>query len=467
MKKYFIGFLFSFFVLISAVTFISCKKTVDATKLSLKQEEVHLFLGQSQQLEYTFAPNNTNNLKLRWTSSNKKQVSVNNYGRIKSVGGYGTFTITLTDLNSGLSDSCKVIVDDGDVFGISVDNETLERIYYQGQIFDTSLVKVYANYQSGVKKQIPVEECIFEMPDFIDLDTKIYINYQNYRQEIELFVIEDYVENIEIESPPTKTQYKIGESFDTSGMKVVLKYASGKIEIIDNYTFDDTPLKFNTSSIEIKYQDFTITQPITIIPTFVITNISLLQETIDNAKTGDGIMIKTGIFGINKTIKIPLSKNLTIYGESEDVKVSTNSNILFKLVNDITDEQNHTLILANLNLTCEGGSIIEFDKENSLNNISNFDLEIANCKFELNENMTALTISCNENFASQKHKNFNILLENCDFLAKNDENFDKIIKLEGILKGNLIFKETIIDDLNNKIELTNCEEMEVKNEANV
>ena len=62
------------------------------------------------------------------------------------------------------------------------------------------------------------------------------------------------INGISVATPPTKTTYKVGESFDPTGMKVVANYADGGVQEIEDYTIAaPAPTSAGTYSVEISY----------------------------------------------------------------------------------------------------------------------------------------------------------------------------------------------------------------------
>ena len=45
------------------------------------------------------------------------------------------------------------------------------------------------------------------------------------------------LESIEITNKPNKTEYKVGEKFDKTGMTVMASYSDGRVEDVENYTY--------------------------------------------------------------------------------------------------------------------------------------------------------------------------------------------------------------------------------------
>lgn len=461
MKKCLNCFLFLIFSCFTLLGLTACGK-VEATSLNIIEDEVVLFLGQSKQLKYEFQPEGVNSLVLEWTSSNPKQVSVNKYGIIKSLDSYCTVTITLKDKTTGLSDSCKVTVNDGEVYNIKVDTSELDSQYFVGQTFDASKLKIYGLYQSGVAKLLPQDEYILNCPDILALDSKISVTYLNWTKDIEISIIEDYVTGISITKNPDKTAYLIGETFDSTGMEVSLNWASGKVEKIESFTYNTKPIRYNASGVEVFFNDYSITCPISVSPTTTISNISLLQDAINNANVGDGIMIKSGIYQNNKTITIPLSKNLTIYGEDDETILKNVNSSVFKLVNDITDSENHYFTLAYLNISALNteDSIVTFDKENSTDNLKNFEFDILKCNFDLQTSTSALSFKnkTDENLTSTKHEYLVINISDSKFTNSLTETYlNYAIDLAGINGGSLNLNNVTCENLNNAVNINDCE----------
>lgn len=249
-----------FILFLSIFTFTGCifDKKVYPKELSITQEKVELFLGQTKQLEYTFSPSGVNTMNLVWSSSNPKLVTVSNKGRISSVNktaNYGACVIYLKDKVSGLSSKCSVIVNDGKVYGIGIDSENSKTKYVVGQSFSKDDFKLLAKYESGVSKVIDNDLYEVSAPEVFTENTTIQFTYLNFTIDVDIEVVEDYVDSIKITKNPNKTTYIVGEKFDPTGMEVTLVYFSGKTEVTSNYTYDETALSYGVPAVEIKYQN--------------------------------------------------------------------------------------------------------------------------------------------------------------------------------------------------------------------
>lgn len=64
------------------------------------------------------------------------------------------------------------------------------------------------------------------------------------------------LESIEITTPPSKTDYEEGESFDTTDMVISAKYSNGSSKVVTNYTYaPQTALKISDTAITITYTE--------------------------------------------------------------------------------------------------------------------------------------------------------------------------------------------------------------------
>lgn len=91
---------------------LTCKVTVKQPVKSIKLNKTSATLkkGKSLTLKATVFPNNANNKKVTWTSSNKKVATVSSKGVVKAVGN-GTATITVKAKDgSGKKATCKITV---------------------------------------------------------------------------------------------------------------------------------------------------------------------------------------------------------------------------------------------------------------------------------------------------------------------------------------------------------------------
>lgn len=92
------------------------------TSLSLKETSISMKLNETHKLEYTIGPDNAKNKEVEWSSSNSNIVSVDGNGILTARSG-GEVTITLKAKETGITATCKVIVE-ANVESISLPKDT-------------------------------------------------------------------------------------------------------------------------------------------------------------------------------------------------------------------------------------------------------------------------------------------------------------------------------------------------------
>lgn len=70
---------------------------------------------------------------------------------------------------------------------------------------------------------------------------------------------------IEITTPPSKTEYQVGETFDKTGMVVTATYSDESTEAVEDYSFEPSgALAVENTKVTITYQGKTAEQTITV-----------------------------------------------------------------------------------------------------------------------------------------------------------------------------------------------------------
>ncbi len=341
-------------IAIFSFLFFACSKNIPLESLSFTKSEVNLFLGNSTYLQLQLSPDNANYYKIEFSSSRPEIATINQRGKVTSKS-YGETIITAKVKDSDIKAECKVIVDDGQIFKIDVNTDYAITQYYQGQSFCPDGLAVTAYYESGKTKTLTQEQYQIFAPETLTSDTKITITYQDFTTSFDVTVLPDIETGITITKQPTKTSYYVGEKFDKSGMEVCLNYASGKTQIITDYSIQET-INYDTIFIKITYGQFEAIQEISANAKIVIYDISLLQTAINNAKDGDSIMIREGTYNTSTGFTIPASKKIIIYGETQDTSINAYNTTLFAITDDNTNQCNITL--ARLTLTLAQGENI-------------------------------------------------------------------------------------------------------------
>ncbi len=146
--------------------------------------------------------------------------------------------------------------------------------YREGENFDRTGMVVEATYKNGTTSIIT--DYTIEDGENLKADQEyVTISYEGISVKQNIKINSSNLIEIKVTQAPDKVNYKVGEDFDKTGMKVYGVYEDGTTqEIIDYVVEDGTDLKKGQTSVTIKYQDKTVTQEITV-DDIVITNISI------------------------------------------------------------------------------------------------------------------------------------------------------------------------------------------------
>ena len=125
------------------------------------------------------------------------------------------------------------------------------------------------------------------------------------------------IANIEIKTPPTKTEYTEGEKFDPAGMVVTLTDESGKKVDVPAEKFAEYGITVPTENltkdqtkVEVKVKDKKAEQPITVTPKVSKTEMPV----INNAKAGDKKITGTAEPGATLTVTTPEGVKTVVAG---------------------------------------------------------------------------------------------------------------------------------------------------------
>lgn len=475
MKRVALICLLSLICLGASALLFACGGSTAPTNLYFVQDQVDLVLNGSITMStlLRIVPGDASGFRIDYTSSDEKIARVDSsaVGYLRIVArGYGSAEITATIRDTNLTDSIIVNVTDGDIVDMYVDELSVIRNYYVGQTFERTGMTVWALYESGESSQISEEDYqvnVLREGEKLSVDTPLIkgdsltISYRNYDYEVELLILDDYIASLEVTTPPVVEQYYIGDSFDSTGMVIEAVYASGKREVITDYTFDSQPFDYNDSGITLTYQDVSLFYPLEINANTVVSNYGLLQEAIDSASDGDSIMI-TGRHNNVPTIHIPSSKNLIIFGRATDslgVSVTARANSPAFV---IVGEGEGSLTLANFTLSGQGetSALITY-QEDSFESLNNFDLTIDNVTINGTIGAIDFALPAQE---GNLIENFNIQVLNSQINIS--EYLEGAIKLSYVQNSSLTITNSQITS-NINLEITNCNNLSLNIDGSV
>ena len=236
-------------------------------------------LNNTVKLTATISPSSATLKTVSWSSSDSKVATVSSDGTVKSVG-YGTATIYAKTAN-GKTAAAKVTVAQTSqvtLSGIAVATMPNKTYYYAGEPLNTTGLTLKATYSDGSTKTITEGfTCSPTKLDTVNHNQPITVSYGGKTTTFTINVNEFFVKSIEIISAPTKTTYCVGDTLDTTGLKIKVFYNSGSSRVVDT-GFICTPTTLNTAgtqTITVSYKDATTNVPKTATFDVTVQNVTL------------------------------------------------------------------------------------------------------------------------------------------------------------------------------------------------
>ena len=134
--------------------------------------------------------------------------------------------------------------------------------------------------------------------------------------------------SIEILTPPNKTTYLPGETFNPTGMVVRVNYADNTSSIVSDYSYSTNPLTYGMESVRISYPcllpgtEVTCTTPITVLPTLSYLEVISSQDEV--YEDGESFLDHNHTFLVHKedgstysTNEVTISPSLLHYDDNE------------------------------------------------------------------------------------------------------------------------------------------------------
>lgn len=477
-KKFFILTAMITFCFLCSICFFACGNTIAPESISFIYNdgspltEITIFRGNYSYVHQylSITPENATGYTLQWSSSNYDKVSIS-FTKLYEVRidaleyTEEPVTITCQIKDTDIRASFLVNVTDGELQNIIVDSSIANTTFYEGQTFDKNSLIVWGYFQNGQQHLLNNDELDVEVDNPLKIGSVLKIKYENFEITQQLNVVEDSVISLNIENYPKRLNYTIGEHFDPEGLVVRGTFASGKNEIINDYTFENRPFAYDDNSIVISYNDYNISIPLNISATTTVSSFNQLQEAVNNANVGDSICISGKEYSNVSTLFIPISKNLTIFGSNENgqyTKIKSSSSSAIKLINDSLNSLNKGLTIANLDLY-SSGDVISFDDENSLSNINGLNLVIENIIFNVYEGFSAINFSTSDKFSPSQISSLSITIENCTFAMENNA---LAITFSNVLNSNIYITNSSSVNREN-ISIIDCQGVVIEIDGNI
>ena len=229
----------------------SCSVTVNPiqpTGIKATPETSTLYgLNGTVKLSANVMPSNATNKAVTWSSRNTSVATVSSDGTVKAVG-YGTTVITATTVN-GLTSNCTINVKKEEVTSLTIATQPTKTNYYVGDTLNTAGLTLKAAYNNGTTQTITSGfTCTPTALSTAGVQT-VTVNYGGKTATFAVNVQDVTLSGIAIASNPTKTSYYVGDTLDTTGLKLTATYNNGTTQTITS-GFTCTPTALSTAGVQ-------------------------------------------------------------------------------------------------------------------------------------------------------------------------------------------------------------------------
>lgn len=158
------------------------------------------------------------------------------------------------------------------ISAVTVDAMPNKITYTDGERLDTTGLRLLVYYNDGTYER--VTSGFTAEPEIVSYgrngSAEATIRYQGYTVNIALTVTRQakQVSTVIIDAKPNKTTYTDGESLDTTGLRLLVKYSDGTYErVTSGFTAGPSVIRFNntsTANVAVRYQGYTVTYQINV-----------------------------------------------------------------------------------------------------------------------------------------------------------------------------------------------------------
>lgn len=162
---------------------------------------------------------------------------------------YGSKTVTVTFDEKTVDFSILVV----DITGIEIKTPPMKQEYLVGDTLDSTGLTVLVKYTDGTSETITSGFTVSELDSSSIGEKEITVTYKNHTATFKVLVYE--LQGIRITHYPEKTYYRVGETFDPTGLVVVAMRTDNTEKEITDYTvsgFDSS--KTGVKTITVSYQ---------------------------------------------------------------------------------------------------------------------------------------------------------------------------------------------------------------------
>lgn len=213
-----------------------------------------------------------------------------------------------------------------DVKSIEITKQPVKTEYIEGQDFDATGMIVKATYLDGTEKEIT--DYTIENGNELGKDvTEIEIKFGKFSAFVPVTVSENILVSIEVTTPPIKTEYIEGQTFDKTGMVVTGTLLDGSSVLISGYSVSENKLSTDDTKIEVVFKE-KITYVNIVVKKNVVTKIEVTKQPIKTEYVEGQKFDKTGMVvkatyldGTENTITDYNISNTTLKADDEEIEV--------------------------------------------------------------------------------------------------------------------------------------------------
>ena len=239
---------------------------INVTGIRFDIDTLRLYSGETAKLTASVVPATASDKTVIWSSADSSIASVAADGTVTAVS-VGSVIITATSKDGGYTAVCRVTVVDDVLEAINVEAMPVKTEYFVGDTLDTAGFTLKASYASGRTE--------FITSDFTCSPTKlttagiqtVTATYEDKTCTFDVTVKAVELVKIEVKTMPTKTEYFVGDTLDTTGLALTATNNNGATETVTS-GFTCTPTILNTvgpQAITVTYGGLTTTITVNVI----------------------------------------------------------------------------------------------------------------------------------------------------------------------------------------------------------
>ena len=225
-----LSLLLTILMLMGSVVVLTANAAAESVKIKTKPNKLEYVIGDEINLsglvlEVTYKEGTTTTTK----DVSGEADGVTYTGFDSSIEGSQTVSV----FYDGKSASFTVTVSPGEVTAIKAITDNAKLSYEKGEEFDSTGLALKVTYSTDIIKTV-TDTKEFTCTGFNSQKTgeqKITVTYKGKQDTFTVFV--KAVTSITVANPPKKTEYKIGENFDPTGMTLTVNYNFGSPKTID------------------------------------------------------------------------------------------------------------------------------------------------------------------------------------------------------------------------------------------